>query len=100
MSGGIPGNPKLFPLYRGEDSIRYRNLQEGDVCLLLYESKVAADYRLCRVSRTTVSKDNCVRTVFVSYLPANQLKKKIVPDQQFSPDWMEEKEVVVQRLAL
>ena len=90
----------LLPFYRGEDSVRHRDLKEGDVCLLLFESKVVADYKLCRVSEVTESSDDCTRTVKVKYLPDNQLKKKIIPGQQFSQDWMQEKEVAVQRLAL
>ena len=90
----------LLPFYRGEDCDRHRNLRIGDVCLLLFESKVVADYRLCRVSDVTLSVDDCVRTVIVKYLPNNQLKKKFVPNEKFDPTWMQEKEVAVQRLAL
>ena len=46
------------------------------------------------------SSDDCVRTVRVSYLPDNQLKKKVVPGEKFTHDVMQKKEVAMQRLAL
>ena len=61
--------PSLLPYYRWEESRRHRNLREGDVCLLLFESKVLANYRLCRVLKAEPSEDGCVRTVTVGYLP-------------------------------
>ena len=87
--------PTLLPYYRGKDSDRHRNLRVGDVCLLLYESKVIAHYRLVRVYKVVLSKDDCVRTVIVVYLPDNQLRKR-----DYDPEKLEQKEVAVQRLAL
>ena len=54
-----------------------------------------ANYRLCRVTEATPSKDGCVRTVWVAYLPKNKLSKAT-----YNPADMEWKEVAVQRLAL
>ena len=67
---------------------------------MLYESKVVANYRLCRVGEVVESVDGCVRTVTVKYLPDNQLKKKLKVGEKFEEGWMQEKEVAVQRLAL
>ena len=87
--------PTLLPYYCGKDADRHKNLVVGDVCLLLYENKVVAHYCLVRVSEVKKSKDNCVRTVVVAYLPENQLKKK-----EYDPLKLQCKEVAVQRLAL
>ena len=69
--------PHLLPYYKWEQARRHRNLQPGDVCMLLYESKVVGSYRLCRVTAVTPSDDECVRTVTVGYLPRKQLKQTV-----------------------
>ena len=68
--------------------------------MMLYDSKVAADYRLCRVAEAILSKDNSVRTAHVNYLPNNELHRKMKPGKKFSPEWMQGKVVSVQRLVL
>ena len=42
--------PSLLPYYRCEEALRHKNLQQGDICLMLYETKVMANYRLCKVT--------------------------------------------------
>ena len=39
------------------------------------ESKVLANYRLCRVMKAEPSADGCVCTVSISYLPRKQLRQ-------------------------
>ena len=90
----------LLPFYKGEDSVRHRNLRVGDVVMMIYDSKVAADYRLCRVAEVILSKDGCVRTAHVNYLPNNELHRKMKLGEKFDPAWMQGKEVSVQRLVL
>ena len=87
--------PHLLPYYRWEDAKRHRNLQAGDVCLALYESKVLANYHLCRVMKAKPSADGCVRTVSIGYLPRKNLRQTV-----YHPVPLEIKEVAVQRLAL
>ena len=87
--------PSLLPYYRWEESRRHRNLREGDFCLLLFESKVLANYRLCRVLQAEPSEDGCVRTVTVGYLP-----RKAHNRVAYHPMPLEQKEVAIQRLVL
>ena len=87
--------PSLLPYYRWEESRRHRNLQQGDICLLLYETKIVANYTLCRVVEAKPFKDGCVRTVTVGYLP-----RKAVRQVVYRPVPLETKEVAVQRLVL
>ena len=61
---------------------------------------MAADYRLCRVAEVILSKDGCVRTAHVNYLPNNELLRKMKSGEKFDPAWMQGKEVSVQRLVL
>merc|ERR1712082_60134 len=87
--------PSLLPYYRWEESRRHRNLKEGDICLLLYETKIVANYRLCKVMEADVSDDDCVRTVTIGYLPRKALKHMV-----YHPVPLESKKVAVQRLVL
>ena len=57
--------PLLLPYSWFEDTKRHRNLQVGDICLIKYETKVAATYRLCKVVRVVLSDGGIVRTVEV-----------------------------------
>ena len=75
--------------------MRHRNLQQGDICLLLYESKIVANYRLCRVIEAVPSNDGRVRTVTVGYLPRKSRRQVV-----YHPVPLESKEVYVQRLVL
>ena len=63
--------------------------------MLLYESKVMGNYRLCRVTAAEPSEDECVRTVTVGYLPRKSLKQTV-----YRPVPLETKEVAIQRLVL
>ena len=47
--------PLPLTYYRWEEAKRHRNLQPGDICLLLYESKMLASYRLCKVMKAESS---------------------------------------------
>ena len=75
--------------------MRHRNLQPGDICLLLYESKIVANYRLCKVIKAVPSDDGQVRTVTVGYLPRKALRQVV-----YHPVPLQSKEVAVQRLVL
>ena len=59
------GFPTLLPYSRYKDTKRHQNLQVDDVCLVKYETKVMATYRLCRVSKLFTSEEGVVRTVEV-----------------------------------
>ena len=83
--------PSLLPYYRWEEAKRHRNLRKGDICLLLYESKILANYRLCRVLEAEPSEDGCVRTVTVGYLPRKAQNRVI-----YHPVPLEYKEVAIQ----
>merc|ERR1711888_73542 len=87
--------PHLLPYYKWEQARRHRNLQPGDVCMLLYETKVIGNYRLCRVTAAEPSEDECVRTVTVGYLPRKNLKQTV-----YHPAPLDTKEVAIQRLVL
>ena len=67
--------PHLLPYYKWQESQRHRNIQVGDICLMLYKSKVVGNYRLCRVLEAEPSDDECVRTVTVGYLPRKNAKQ-------------------------
>ena len=69
--------PHLLRYYRWEDAKRNRNRQAGDVCLALYESKVLANYCLCRVMKAEPSADGCVRTVSIGYLQKKNLRQTV-----------------------
>ena len=87
--------PHLLPYYKWEEARRHRNLQPGDVCMMLYESKVVGSYRLCRVIKAEPSEDKCVCTVTVGYLLRKNVKQIV-----YHPVPLEEKEVAIQRLVL
>ena len=78
-----------------EQAKRHRNLRPGDVCMMLYESKVMGNYRLCRVTAAEPSEDGCTRTVTVGYLPRKSLKQTV-----YRPVPLETKDVAIQRLVL
>ena len=63
--------------------------------LLLFKSKVLANYRLFRVMEAEPSKDGCVRIVTIGYLPRKALNKVA-----YHPVPLEQKEVAIQRLVL
>ena len=60
---------------------------------MLYESKVVANYRLCRVLQVIRAQDGSVCTVQVCYLPRRSLRRVA-----YVPVPLEAKEVAVQRL--
>ena len=51
--------PSLLPFYKWQETERHRNICPGYVCLMLYESKVVANYCLCRVQCTQSRLDTC-----------------------------------------
>ena len=63
--------------------------------MMLYESKVMGNYRLCRVTAAEPSEDGCTRTVTVGYLPRKSLKQTV-----YRPVPLETKDVAIQRLVL
>ena len=70
--------PTLLPYSRFKDTKRHQNLQVNDVCLIRYETKVAATYRLCRVSKVLPSEGGVVRTVEVQ-LGSRKVSKRAQP---------------------
>ena len=87
--------PYLLPYYKWQEAQRHKNLESGDICMMLYESKVVGSYRLCRVIAAEPSDDECVRTVTVGYLPRKNVRQAV-----YHPVALEQKEVAVQRLVL
>ena len=67
--------PNLIPYNSLKESQRHENLREGDVCLLKFEGKIKADYRLCKVTKIKPRDDGLVRTVTV----ATRSRKKTEP---------------------
>ena len=63
-SPGLPSPPALPEVQRRSD-----NLQVGVVCLIKYDNKVKATYRLCIVKKVFLSDGGVVRTIEVSYRP-------------------------------
>ena len=55
-----------------KEADRHKNLQPGNICLLMYDKKVKETYRLCRVIEVKPGEDGLVRTVKV----AVQCRKK------------------------
>ena len=55
----------LLPYSRLKDTKRHHNLQVDDICLIRYETKVAATYRLCHVLKVFPSEEGVVQTVEV-----------------------------------
>ena len=90
----------LLPHHSYKTAKRHVNLQPGDVCMWLQDSKLVASYRLVRVLEAHVSEnDGVVRTATITFLPKNILKKK-EKKPTFKPETMETKKVAVQSLAL
>ena len=85
------GFPTLLPYYKYKDTKHHESLQVGDVCLIKYETKVAATYRLCWVTKLLPSTDGLVRTVEVC-LGNKKLARKGSPTKDL--------ETAVQRLVL
>merc|ERR1712082_349927 len=54
------GFPTLLPYSRFKDTKRHQNLQVNDICLIWYETKVAATYRLSRVLKVFPSEGGMV----------------------------------------
>ena len=57
--------PNLVPSYRWRQ--KFRNVQVGDVVLMLNESKVSSRYRLAVVKDAKVDEDGLVRRVVLEY---------------------------------
>ena len=83
--------PHTPPYYKFKDTKRHENLRIGDVCLIKYETKVAATYRLCKIVKLAPSEDGVVRTVEVK-LSNKKLTKKGLPIKNL--------ETAIQRLVL
>ena len=72
------GFPTLLPYCKYKDTKWHQNLKVNDVCLIKYETKVAATYRLCRVSKLLLSEEGIVHTVEVQ-LGNRKVSKKNPP---------------------
>ena len=92
--------PYLLPYQKYEDSKRSKNIQQGDFCLLRYESKIRDVFKLCRVLRVHPGEDSLVRTVTIQY-PAKKMKEfHTVGGKPYDLPLLEEMTVGVGRLVL
>ena len=67
--------PNLIPYNSLKESRCHENLRRGDICLLKFEGKMKADYRLCKVVNIKPAEDGLVGTVTVATRP----RKKTEP---------------------
>ena len=86
---------RLLPYCSKAAATPKQDLAPGDVCQLLYKTKVTSHYRLCLVKSVTKSKDGLVRTVKV--VLRNRRDGQDVVNKHLEPV---EIEVGVQRLCL
>ena len=86
---------RLLPFDSKAAATPRRNLEPGDVCQLMYKTKVTSYYRLCLVKDVTKSEDGLVRTVRI--VLRNRRAGKDVVRQHLEPVEME---VGIQRLCL
>ena len=88
---------QLLPFHAAKDVKKSKNLEVGDVVMLLSETKIACSYRLAKVVEAVPSpNDGCVRTVRIAYLPNNVLKKS----KNYNKDDFVSHEYAVQSLVL
>ena len=92
----VQAYPHLLPYQRFKDASRQKNLQVGDVCLVKYDNKVKATYRLCFVKKVFLSNGGVVRTGEVGYRP----RQLCGPDRATKRAPLEILPVGVQRLVL
>ena len=86
--------PSLMPLKRWKDE--KRNLQVGDVVMMLYAGNIKNDYRLAKVLEVHPDRRNLVRTVTVGYRRRN--KNESAREYKSRP--LVKEKVSVQRLSL
>ena len=86
--------PSLMPLKRWKDE--KRNLQIGDVVMMLYAGNIKNDYRLAKVLEVHPDRRNLVRTVTVGYRRRN--KNESAREYKSRP--LVKEKVSVQRLSL
>ena len=68
--------PSLVPCYKWLQ--RHRNVQVGDVCLILYRKETRATYRMGRVQEVKRGTDGLVRTVVLKYkLPSEKVFRTV-----------------------
>ena len=65
----------MIPFNTLKESKKHENLKPGDICLLKFEGKVRAEYRLCRIVEVIPGDDGLVRTVKIAIRP----RKKAEP---------------------
>ena len=65
----VQGLLKMFPYQQYIDAKRHNNLVKGDMCLLQYNGKVKATYRLCIILEIILSEEGLVCTVRVGFIP-------------------------------
>ena len=90
----MQGLPRLVPFQNRAGATVGRNLEPGDVCQLLYKTKVSSFYRLAVVKRILLSEDGVVRTVVVG------LRNRRLKSAKAGRMETVELEVGVQRLCL
>ena len=86
----------LLPYQHYKDARRHNNLRPGDICLIKYDGKIVASYRLCRVRTVLPDNHGVVRDVEVE-MRKRDAREPILPYQHKEPLIMQ---VGVQRLVL
>ena len=86
----------LLPFQSLKTAKRHKNLQVGDVCLVKYENKSKANYRLCKVLAVYPDDSGTVRSVQIA-IPARDKRAHLLPYHPKEPLVMD---TGVQRLVL
>ena len=68
----------LLPYQKWKDAKRHRNLNVGDLCLIMYPGKIQNKYRYCRVDEVHPDQDGVVRQVTVSLRCRNSREKLLL----------------------
>ena len=86
--------PTLIPCKKWKKASR--NLQVGDIVMMLYKGNLVDDYRLAKVTQVFPDERNLVRTVEVSY--RKRMKKE--PSEVYKSKDLVTEKIAVQRLFL
>ena len=88
--------PNIIPYKSYKDARQHEYLQQGDVCLLKFEGKIRADYRLCHVVELKSNTADLVRTVKINIRPRHK-RDAALP---YKSKVLQEIDVSVKRLCL
>ena len=86
--------PTLIPCKKWKKASR--NLQVGDIVMMLYKGNLVDDYRLAKVTQVFPDERNLVRTVEVSY--RKRMKKE--PSEVYKSKELVSEKIAAQRLSL